>query len=511
MVSKVKSCGLAGIEGFIIDVEVDLSSGLPAFDIVGLPDAGVKESRERVKAAIKNCGFNMPIKRIVVNMAPADVKKEGSVYDLPIAVALLSLSDQLKCADIGDYMLCGELSLDGAVRHINGALPMAVTAREHGIKNIILPLANAKEAAVVDGINVFGARDLYEVVRHLSGEAPLSPISVDLEDVFSNKASYMFDFADVKGQDSVKRAVEVAVAGGHNIIMIGSPGSGKSMIAKRIPGILPDLTFAEAIETTKIHSIAGTLPEDVTILTDRPYRSPHHSVSAVGLIGGGTIPKPGEISLAHNGVLFLDELPEFSRQTLEVMRQPLEDGCVTVSRINATYTYPANVLFVASMNPCKCGYFGDRNHRCTCTPNDIARYVGKISGPLLDRIDIHIEVPAVRYDDLQSTEKTETSADIKARVDKARKIQTARYAGTGIYSNSQMTAAMIREYCKLTMDARRMLKNAFETLGLSARAHDRILKVARTVADLEGVEQIEFRHIAEAIQYRSLDRKYWMQ
>ena len=491
MVSKVKSCGLAGIEGFIIDVEVDLSSGLPAFDIVGLPDAGVKESRERVKAAIKNCGFNMPIKRIVVNMAPADVKKEGSVYDLPIAVALLSLSDQLKCADIGDYMLCGELSLDGAVRHINGALPMAVTAREHGIKNIILPLANAKEAAVVDGINVFGARDLYEVVRHLSGEAPLSPISVDLENVFSNKASYMFDFADVKGQDSVKRAVEVAVAGGHNIIMIGSPGSGKSMIAKRIPGILPDLTFAEAIETTKIHSIAGTLPEDVTILTDRPYRSPHHSVSAVGLIGGGTIPKPGEISLAHNGVLFLDELPEFSRQTLEVMRQPLEDGCVTVSRINATYTYPANVLFVASMNPCKCGYFGDRNHRCTCTPNDIARYVGKISGPLLDRIDIHIEVPAVRYDDLQSTEKTETSADIKARVDKARKIQTARYAGTGIYSNSQMTAAMIREYCKLTMDARRMLKNAFETLGLSARAHDRILKVARTVADLEGVEQID--------------------
>lgn len=511
MVSKVKSCGLAGIEGFIIDVEVDLSSGLPAFDIVGLPDAGVKESRERVKAAIKNCGFNMPIKRIVVNMAPADVKKEGSIYDLPIAVALLSLSDQLKCADIGDYMLCGELSLDGAVRHINGALPMAVTAREHGIKNIILPLANAKEAAVVDGINVFGARDLYEVVRHLSGEAPLSPISVDLENVFSNKASYMFDFADVKGQDSVKRAVEVAVAGGHNIIMIGSPGSGKSMIAKRIPGILPDLTFAEAIETTKIHSIAGTLPEDVTILTDRPYRSPHHSVSAVGLIGGGTIPKPGEISLAHNGVLFLDELPEFSRQTLEVMRQPLEDGCVTVSRINATYTYPANVLFVASMNPCKCGYFGDRNHRCTCTPNDIARYVGKISGPLLDRIDIHIEVPAVRYDDLQSTERTETSADIKARVDKARKIQTARYAGTGIYSNSQMTAAMIREYCKLTMDARRMLKNAFETLGLSARAHDRILKVARTVADLEGVEQIEFRHIAEAIQYRSLDRKYWMQ
>ena len=427
----MKSCGLAGIEGFIIDVEVDLSSGLPAFDIVGLPDAGVKESRERVKAAIKNCGFNMPIKRIVVNMAPGYVKKEGSVYDLPIAVALLSLSDQLKCADIGDYMLCGELSLDGAVRHINGALPMAVTAREHGIKNIILPLANAKEAAVVDGINVFGARDLYEVVRHLSGEAPLSPISVDLENVFSNKASYMFDFADVKGQDSVKRAVEVAVAGGHNIIMIGSPGSGKSMIAKRIPGILPDLTFAEAIETTKIHSIAGTLPEDVTILTDRPYRSPHHSVSAVGLIGGGTIPKPGEISLAHNGVLFLDELPEFSRQTLEVMRQPLEDGCVTVSRINATYTYPANVLFVASMNPCKCGYFGDRNHRCTCTPNDIARYVGKISGPLLDRIDIHIEVPAVRYDDLQSTEKTETSADIKARVDKARKIQTGTLCRNG--------------------------------------------------------------------------------
>lgn len=511
MVSKVKSCGLAGIDGFIVDVEVDLSSGLPAFDIVGLPDAGVKESRERVKSAIKNCGYNMPVKRIIVNLAPADVKKEGSVYDLPIAAALLILSGVLNGDDIEEYMFCGELSLDGAIRRINGALPMAVTARDHGIKNIILPMANAKEAAVVEGVNVYGAEDLYAVVKHLNGEQPLTPVKVDLAGVFSHKKAYMFDFADVKGQQSVKRAVEVAVAGGHNIIMIGSPGSGKSMIAKRIPGILPDPTFEEALETTKIHSIAGTLPEDVTILTDRSYRSPHHSISSVGLIGGGSIPKPGEISLAHNGVLFLDELPEFSRQTLEVMRQPLEDGCVTVSRINATYTYPANVLFVASMNPCKCGYFGDRKHRCTCSPNDIARYVGKISGPLLDRIDIHIEVPAVEYDELSSDEKSESSAQIKSRVDKARKIQTKRFAGTGIFSNSQMTSAMIREYCKLSIDAHKMLKNAFESIGLSARAHDRILKVARTIADLDGMEQIEFKHIAEAIQYRSLDRKYWMQ
>ncbi len=511
MISKVKSCGLAGIDGFIIDVEVDLSSGLPAFDIVGLPDTGVKESRERVKSAIKNCGYDMPVKRIIVNLAPADIKKEGSVYDLPIAVALLVLSGQCKCDNIEDYMFCGELSLDGAIRRINGALPMTVTARENGIKNIVLPSVNAKEAAVVDGINVIAADDLYSVIKHLNGTEPILPVTVDLDELFGQQESFDFDFADVKGQESVKRAVEVAVAGGHNIIMIGSPGSGKSMIAKRIPGILPNLTFEEALETTKIHSIAGVLPDNVSIMVKRPYRSPHHSVSSVGLVGGGAIPKPGEISLAHNGVLFLDELPEFSRQTLEVMRQPLEDGNVTVSRINATYTYPANVLFVASMNPCKCGYYGDLKHNCTCSPNDISRYVGKISGPLLDRIDIHIEVPAVEYDSLKSERPSESSAEIKKRINAARAVQLERFKNDGIYSNSQMTTAMLKKYCKLSNDAEDMLRIAFDSLGLSARAYDRILKVARTVADLDGANNIEMNHIAEAIQYRSLDRKYWMQ
>lgn len=511
MISKVKSCGLAGIDGFIIDVEVDLSSGLPAFDIVGLPDTGVKESRERVKSAIKNCGYEMPIKRIIANLAPADIKKEGSVYDLPIAVALLILSEQCKCDDIEDYMFCGELSLDGAIRRINGALPMTITAKNNGIKNIVLPSVNAKEAAVVDGINVIAADDLHCVIKHLNGTEPLEPVTVDLDELFGQQDIFDFDFADVKGQESVKRAIEVAVAGGHNILMIGSPGSGKSMIAKRIPGILPNLTFEEALETTKIHSIAGVLPDNVSIMVKRPYRSPHHSVSSVSLVGGGVIPKPGEISLAHNGVLFLDELPEFTRQSLEVMRQPLEDGNVTVSRINATYTYPTNVLFVASMNPCKCGYYGDLKHRCTCSPNDISRYVGKISGPLLDRIDIHIEVPAVDYESLQSDRRGESSAEIKKRINAARNIQLERFKNDGIYSNSQMTTSMIKEHCKLSNDAAEMLRTAFDSLGLSARAYDRILKVARTVADLDGAPQIQFNHIAEAIQYRSLDRKYWMQ
>ncbi|MBQ4542939.1 MAG: YifB family Mg chelatase-like AAA ATPase, partial [Clostridia bacterium] len=388
---------------------------------------------------------------------------------------------------------------------------MAIIARDKGIKNIIVPKANALEAGVVDGINVFPATDLYSVVKHLTGEQVIEPVSVNVDEIFSDKDVYELDFADVKGQESVKRAVEVAVAGGHNILMIGSPGSGKSMIAKRIPSILPAPTFQEALETTKIHSIAGVLPENISILKNRVFRSPHHSVSAVGLVGGGTVPKPGEISLAHNGVLFLDELPEFTRQSLEVMRQPLEDGKITIARVNASYTFPANVLFVASMNPCKCGYFGDAKHRCTCSPNDISKYVGKISGPLLDRIDIHIDVPAVQYDMLQDDEKAESSADIRERVQKAREIQSVRFKDERIFSNSQMTPSMIRKYCAITDDAKEILKTAFESLGLSARAHDRILKVARTIADLEGREKIDFNHIAEAIGYRSLDRKYWLQ
>lgn len=511
MISKVKSCALTGIDGIIIDVEVDLSSGLPAFDIVGLPDAGVKESKERVKAAIKNCGFTLPVKRIIVNLAPADVKKEGAIYDLPIAVALLSLSGQISQESIDDYMICGELSLDGEIRRVNGILPMTIIARDNGIKNIIVPKANAMEAGVVDGINVIAANDLFSVVKHLNGEKIIDPEKTDVSQIFASQIENDLDFADVKGQESVKRAVEVAVAGGHNILMIGSPGSGKSMIAKRIPGILPDPTFEEALETTKIHSIAGVLAENISILKNRPFRSPHHSVSAVGLVGGGTIPKPGEISLAHNGVLFLDELPEFSRQSLEVMRQPLEDGDITISRVNASYTFPANVLFVASMNPCKCGYFGDAKHRCTCSPTDISKYVGKISGPLLDRIDIHIDVPAVQYEMLENNTKAESSSDIKARVQKARQIQSERFKDDKIFSNSEMTPSMIRKYCNITNDAKDILKTAFESLGLSARAHDRILKVARTIADLEGAEQIDFNHIAEAIGYRSLDRKYWLQ
>ena len=507
--AKVLSLGINGIDGYVVTVETDLSNGLPAFDIVGLPDASVKESKERVKAAIKNSNYPVPAKRITVNLAPADRKKEGAAYDLPITVAILAASEQLPADSTEGCAFLGELSLDGELRGIHGVLPMVIAARDNGIKTVFLPAENANEAAVVNDIKIIGANNISEIVNHLKGVKPLEPTFIDIESVFANKWSYPVDFADVKGQQSVKRAIEVAVAGGHNIILIGSPGTGKSMLAQRIPTILPALTFEEALETTKVHSIAGVLEPGTSLVTTRPFRSPHHTVSPVGLIGGGSNPKPGEVSIAHNGVLFLDELPEFQRLAIEVLRQPLEDGVVNITRANTSCTYPSNILLAASMNPCKCGYYGDPKHECTCTPPQIQKYMSKISGPMLDRIDIHVEVPSVSYSDLSSDSTEESSAEIKKRVEKARLVQHERYKEEGIYTNSQLSSSMIRKYCRISPEIKEVLRGAFDNLGLSARAHDRILKVARTIADLEGVEEITVNHIAEAIQYRSLDRKFW--
>lgn len=507
--AKVLSLGINGIDGYVVTVETDLSNGLPAFDIVGLPDASVKESKERVKAAIKNSNYAIPVKRITVNLAPADRKKEGAAYDLPISVAILTASGQIPEGATEGCAFLGELSLDGELRGLNGILPMVIAARDNGIKTVFLPAENANEAAVVNDIKIIGANNISEIVKHLNGEEVLQPTEIDIDEIFMHSSEYPVDFADVKGQQSVKRAIEVAVAGGHNIIMIGSPGTGKSMLAQRIPTILPPLTFEEALETTKVHSIAGVLEPGTSLVTTRPFRSPHHTVSPIGLIGGGTNPKPGEISIAHNGVLFLDELPEFQRLAIEVLRQPLEDGVVSITRANSSCTYPSNILLAASMNPCKCGYYGDPKHECTCTPPQIQKYMSKISGPMLDRIDIHVEVPSVSYSDLSADTVEESSAEIKKRVEKARKIQHDRYKDEGIYTNSQLSSSMIRKYCRISPELKEVLRSAFDNLGLSARAHDRILKVARTIADLDGQEEITVNHIAEAIQYRSLDRKFW--
>ena len=477
--------------------------------LVGLPDAAVKESKERVKAAIKNSGMKIPQKKIIINLAPANIKKECIYADLPIAIAILISSGQIPGEAVREYMIIGELALDGSIREATGVLPMVLCARKSGIANVIVPEENAREAAVVKGINVFGARDLSQVAAHLRGEAQLEPVVVDVEEIFVQNRISMDDFCDVKGQESAKRAIEVSAAGGHNCLMIGSPGSGKTMLAKRIPSVLPDLTFEEALEVTKIYSISGRLTNGNSMVTTRPFRSPHHTISAVGMTGGGAIPKPGEMSLAHRGVLFLDEFPEFRKDAIESMRQPLEDGMFTVSRVAGTATFPSDVMLVASMNPCKCGYFGDPVRECTCSPMQIQSYLGKISGPMLDRFDIQVEVPAVKYDDISSERKGETSERIRERVWKARQLQQERYKSAGIYTNSQLSASGIEEYCKINEDGKQLLRKVFDSLGLSARAHSRILKVARTVADLEGSADIKVAHLAEAIQYRSLDKKYW--
>ncbi len=509
MISEVKSTALNGIDGYIVDVEVDIANGLPGFDIVGLPDAAVKESKERIRAAVKNSGMTMPAKRITVNLAPADIKKEGAHFDLPIALGILAASEQMKKDCFCDAVFFGELSLNGELRRVSGVLPMVISAYQSGIKKVFVPKDNVKEAAVISGIEVFGVESLKDLAMHFTGKQLIEPELVNLEDLFSSGEKHKYDFADVKGQLYVKRALEIAAAGGHNILMIGPPGSGKTMIAQRIPSILPDMSFEESLEVTKVHSIAGTLSENSPIITERPFRHPHHTISSVGLSGGGTHPKPGEISLSHNGVLFLDELPEFRRDALEVMRQPLEDGEITITRVGGTVTYPCSVMLVASMNPCPCGYYGDPVRECTCSQSQIARYVSKISGPLLDRIDLHIEVPSVKYEELETKEKGESSADIKARADKARKIQIERYKYSKIYSNSQLTPELMNKYCTPSAEAGELLKHAYESMGLSARAHNRILKVARTIADLAGSEKIETEHIAEAIQYRALDKKFF--
>ena len=506
MFAKAKSLGIYGMDAFSVVVEADLSKGLPRFDIVGLPDAAVKESRERVRASIKNCRFEYPVSRITVNIAPADIKKEGPLYDLPIFMALLAAMGQIK-GSLDDYAFVGELSLDGEIRPCTGILPMVLKAREQGVPAVFIPYANRTEAGAVNGIDVFAAKNIFEVVKHISGEERLEPCFTEAERLAVYDET--LDFADVKGQADAKHALEIAAAGGHNCIMVGPPGTGKSMLAKRLPSILPRMTFEEELETTKIYSIAGELPDGVQLITSRPFRSPHHTISAQGLTGGGQFPRPGEISLAHNGVLFMDEFPEFDRRAKESLRQPLEDGKITIARSAGTVCYPSNIMVVAAMNPCPCGYLGHPSKECVCTEAAKRRYRDKVSGPILDRIDIHIEVEPVDYDRLSSSQKEESSAAIRERVERAREIQRRRFEGTDISCNAKMTPRMTRELCVLDEEAKALLKLSFEKLGLSARAYDKILRISRTIADLEGSELICSAHIAQAVQYRSLDRKYW--
>ncbi|HNX64482.1 MAG TPA: YifB family Mg chelatase-like AAA ATPase [Oscillospiraceae bacterium] len=506
MFTKINSIGLLGLNAFPVDVEIEISRGIPSFDIVGLADVVVRESRERIKAALRSCEIAFPPSKVMINLAPADTKKTGSVTDLAITAALLKIMGHIS-VDLDDSAFIGEVSLNGAIRHVNGVLPMVLLARQEGIKNIYVPYENAFEASVADGISVYGVDNVEELILHLNGEKLIphqKKYSVRQEEKFRG-----LDFADVKGQQFAKKALEIAAAGGHNALLIGSPGSGKSMLAKRMPSILPEMTFEESIETTKIHSVSGLLDKNTPLVTVRPFRSPHHTISSAGLAGGGGIPRPGEISLAHNGLLFLDELPEFQRTTLEILRQPLEDGKVTISRAMATVSYPCSIMLIAAMNPCPCGYFGHPTRKCICSPKQVSGYLSRISGPMLDRFDLHIEVAPVEFEHISSKEKEESSGIIRERVQAARKIQEERFKDTDISCNAKITSDILHEVCPMTDDAVAMLKVVFDKMGLSARAYDRILKVARTIADMDKQEVITKKHINQAVQYRSLDRKYW--